>query len=224
MEDEQHPYTEHDFSLTGGRLCLDFSNTAGSHQPNNLPEEEHLTCYDALIAWGQQADVLEASQVRQLLTLADAQPAEAEQVLARAVVLREAIYRVFSRIARGETPERDDLEAINAALAPGLAQARLALEGEQVVWAWADTPALDRVLWPVARSAADLLTCGERARVRECAAKNCTWLFIDTSRNHSRHWCDMQSCGNRAKAKRHYHKRRSGELGAGSLSAEAEGL
>ncbi len=209
MEDEQRPYTEHDFSLTGGKLCLDFSNTAGNHLVNDLPAEEHLTCYDALVAWGQQAGVLEERQARQLLALADAQPAEAERVLAQAIVLREAIYRVFSCIARDETPERDDLEDINEALAPCLAQARLALEGEQVVWAWADTPALDRVLWPVARSAADLLISEERERVRECAGKNCTWLFMDTSRNHSRHWCDMQSCGNRAKAKRHYHKHRA---------------
>ncbi|HEY7127964.1 MAG TPA: ABATE domain-containing protein [Ktedonobacterales bacterium] len=209
MEDEQHNHTEHDFSLTGGKLCLDFANTAEYRAPASKPEVDHFTRYDALVAWGQQAGVLEEGQARQLLALAEAQPQKAEQVLARAIVLREAIYRVFSDIAGGDAPDADDLGDINAALAPGLAQARLALEGEQVVWSWAEAPALDRVLWPVARSAADLLTCEERERVRECAGDNCSWLFMDTSRNRSRQWCDMQSCGNRAKAKRHYHKHRA---------------
>ena len=64
--------------------------------------------------------------------------------------------------------------------------------------------ALERVLWPVVRSAADLLTSPERGRVRRCGGANCDWLFMDNSRNHSRRWCDMGSCGNRAKARRYY--------------------
>ena len=97
---------------------------------------------------------------------------------------------------------------MNAVLAPGLSQARLALKGKRVIWTWVETPALDRMLWPVARSAADLLTSEKRERVRACAGENCSWLFMDTSRNRSRQWCDMQSCGNRAKAKRYYQRRR----------------
>jgi predicted RNA-binding Zn ribbon-like protein len=60
------------------------------------------------------------------------------------------------------------------------------------------------MLWPVARSAADLLTSQEQSRVRECAASDCGWLFLDLSRNRSRRWCDMETCGNRTKARRHY--------------------
>ena len=58
------------------------------------------------------------------------------------------------------------------------------------------------VLWP----AADLLLKGDPARIRQCANEKCRWVFLDTSKAGARRWCTMNSCGNRAKAHRHYHK------------------
>ncbi|MBI4413448.1 MAG: CGNR zinc finger domain-containing protein, partial [candidate division NC10 bacterium] len=78
-------------------------------------------------------------------------------------------------------------------------------------WRWTgDGQRLDRMLWAVTRSAADLLTSGELAAVRECEAETCAWLFMDRSRNRSRRWCDMKACGNRAKARRHYERKKAG--------------
>ena len=72
-------------------------------------------------------------------------------------------------------------------------------------WAWdGASDALDRMLWPIVWSAVELLKSDELAHVRECANDQCSWLFLDLSRNHSRRWCDMQSCGNLVKARRHY--------------------
>ena len=68
---------------------------------------------------------------------------------------------------------------------------------------------LDTVLWPIAKSAADLLTSDRLACVRECAAQNCGWLFMDNSPNQRRRWCNMKICGNRAKARRHYERNRT---------------
>ncbi|MCB0153982.1 MAG: CGNR zinc finger domain-containing protein, partial [Anaerolineae bacterium] len=56
-------------------------------------------------------------------------------------------------------------------------------------------------------SAAELLTSDRLNRVGQCAGESCGWLFLDTTRNHSRRWCEMEHCGNRAKAKRHYRRR-----------------
>jgi len=53
-----------------------------------------------------------------------------------------------------------------------------------------------------------VLTGEALARVRECGGTACNWLFLDESRNRSRRWCSMESCGNRAKARRHYHRSR----------------
>jgi predicted RNA-binding Zn ribbon-like protein len=70
------------------------------------------------------------------------------------------------------------------------------------------SPPLDRPLWTLARAAGDLLTGPELARVRRCGSATCASMFLDTSRNGSRRWCDMETCGNRAKARRHYSRAR----------------
>ena len=66
------------------------------------------------------------------------------------------------------------------------------------------------MLWPVVQSAVDLMTSPELDRVGQCADdRGCGWLFVDTTKNRSRRWCDMRDCGNRAKARRHYAKKKS---------------
>ena len=78
-------------------------------------------------------------------------------------------------------------------------------------WLWAEGgKALDCMLWPIARSAADLLTEGPLAAIRLCEGRDCGWLFLDTSRNRTRRWCDMRICGNRAKARRHHERVKTG--------------
>ena len=58
------------------------------------------------------------------------------------------------------------------------------------------------MLWPIIRSSADLLVSDELELVKICDNDECRWLFLDTSRNHRRRWCDMKVCGNRAKVRR----------------------
>ena len=74
---------------------------------------------------------------------------------------------------------------------------------------WTSTAdGLQQVLFAVLTSAAELLASDRVRRVRECASADCTWLFVDESRNRSRRWCEMRACGNRMKARRHYYKGR----------------
>jgi predicted RNA-binding Zn ribbon-like protein len=65
------------------------------------------------------------------------------------------------------------------------------------------------MLGPVAKSAADLLASEELDLARECAGDDCGWLFIDRTRNHSRRWCDMKSCGNLAKVHSYRSRKKS---------------
>ena len=95
-------------------------------------------------------------------------------------------------------------------------------------WSWAGRPDdLARPLWPVARSAVELLTLGDLARVRECpGAGDCGWLFYDTSRNGSRRWCSMEGCGSRVKMRRHTPATGAGPTdghGLGRLAASRPG-
>ena len=77
------------------------------------------------------------------------------------------------------------------------------------MWRFDDLNDLDSLLWQIARSAADLLASEQLPFVRACSSKECEWFFLDTSKNHHRRWCDMKRCGNRAKVRRFYAKKKS---------------
>ncbi len=189
------------------QLCLDFANSL-DHRLTGHPIEP-LTSYADLVSWSQQHGLLTEPQEAQLRQAAARHPDAAAAVLARAIALREAIYRMFSAVAAGRLPEPADLATLNAVLSKALGALHILGAASGFAWAWkAEDIALDRMLWPVALSAAQLLTSDARSIVRECAATDCGWLFLDTTRNGSRRWCDMRVCGNRAKARRHYERRK----------------
>ncbi len=199
------------FEFTGGRLCLDFTNTV-EDRPSDDPRELFNSYYD-LLSWSKQAHLLTDQEVERLLDEALQRPSDASSVLKRATELRETIYRIFKSVAEDASPEDDALDSLNGAIADAMAHTRIVPKAEGFTWDWVnDEGKLDRMLWPVVRSAADILTSEELHDVRVCASNNCNWLFLDTSKNHSRRWCDMKSCGNRAKARRHYVRKKASSV------------
>ncbi len=196
------------FDFTGGLLCLDFANTVDD-RPDVHPQE-HLNSYHDLVSWGQQAQVLAEREAQSLLEEAARRPEEATSVLERALGVREAIFRIFKSVSEDIVPEEDDLVSLSAAVAGAQVHARIVPKAGGFDWDWSgNANELDRMMWPVVRSAADLLTSDELDDIRLCASETCNWLFMDTSKNHSRRWCDMKSCGNRAKARRFYGRKKS---------------
>lgn len=193
------------FDLTANWLCLDFANTLD----NRLGEQprELLNSYTDLVAWSQQAGQIMDAMATRLLEQAALRPREAVATLQQAKDVREAIYRLFLAIGEEAAPAEEDLQALNTALGGAMAHARIVPRSDGYSWGWeGDELVFDRPLWSVVRSAADLLTTPELQAVRVCAAEDCGWLFLDTSKNGTRRWCSMKSCGNRAKARRHYKK------------------
>lgn len=191
----------------GRTLCLDFANTLSgrtSSQPN-----DRLASYPELVAWARLAGILRPEKAEQLLANAELQPEAADAVLRWAIDFREALYRVFSASAGALPPMEADLGTLNEILAVAMSRLRLGHDMAGYGWTWAEGDELDQLLWPIARSAAELLTSGDLERVRECAGDSCNWLFLDMSKNRSRRWCDMNDCGNRAKARRHYQRVRA---------------
>ena len=196
------------FDLTGGLLCLDFANTLDNR--TDVHPQELLNSYNDLVLWSQQADVLTEKEVQQILEKAARSPSEASSVLQRAVAIREAIFRIFKAVAEDESPEDEDLVALSAAVADAQHHAQIVPKAAGFIWDWTGKAGdLDCMLWPVVQSAADFLTSDELDTVRVCASDSCNWLFIDTSKNHSRRWCNMKSCGNREKARRFYTRKKS---------------
>jgi predicted RNA-binding Zn ribbon-like protein len=200
------PAEAYRFQFVGGEPCLDFTNTVGGNR-RTVPNE-HLHSYADLVSWARQGDLVSPAQARGLLLRAEREPAAAAMVLASATELREAIFRAFVAVAEGKRPAHGDLDRLNRALASALVHRRVVQTGRGYALGWDDSNELDRMLWPVAQSAADLLADDHRARIKVCGAweegGDCGWLFVDSSRNASRRWCTMDDCGNRAKARRHY--------------------
>jgi predicted RNA-binding Zn ribbon-like protein len=202
--------------LIGGRPCLDLVNTLGSRLSQTGDTYEWLTSYEGLLVWCRHAGVLSEDAVAALLEQAESQADEAAAVLARAQALREALFRIFIAVAQDRDPAPADLAILNGVLAATRGRRQLVGTDAGFDWTWVDPPgALDPMLGPLAESAAGVLTSADVARVRQCGDDECAWMFVDTSRNHSRRWCDMENCGNRAKARRHFHRvRQSSAAGA----------
>lgn len=195
------------YALVGGRLCLDFCNTTRDRAGE---PQERLLDYGELVAWSRRTGVLTTEEASRLRRAARRSPTEAVSVLERALRLRESMHDVILAAARRGTVAPEALEALNAELGRALARSQVVPAAGGFAWVWAEGGrALDCMLWPIARSAADLLTGGDLAAVRQCGGAGCGWLFLDTSRNRTRRWCDMRLCGNRAKARRHHERARA---------------
>lgn len=211
-----------DLKLVGGAPCLDFVNTVAWHASDQ--PQELLTEYEALVLWSARAGLLDADAAKALLTEAAGRPAAARAALKRARELRECLYRLFVTVIRGQAPDASDLSQFNAALSSAMRRVRLVPARDGFAWDWERGQGdLDAMLWPILRSAAELLVSERRSRLGQCADdRGCGWLFLDTTRNRSRRWCEMEDCGNRAKARRHYRRTRR-RRDASSRRAERSG-
>src|SRR5256714_6675928 len=202
------PVPDHEIELSGGALALDFANTVGGTHVN--PTHDHLRSYADIASFGVLAGALKPSVAKRLTQRAGRDPKRASAVYELGIALRESIWAVFSALASGEAPRDGDLDLIADAAAAGRARSRLVYDREGVGWSLpSDAEELERPLWDIARSAADLLTSTDSERVKECASATCEWVFLDRSRNHSRRWCDMNDCGNRAKARSFQARKRA---------------
>lgn len=202
------------WEFTAGRLCLDFANTVGNR--GGEPEIDYIGDYAALIAWCGRGGLLGEREEQHLLMRAREDPRAAAAAHGTATRLRNAMFTVFLAVAEDRKPEPDALELVNRALSDSLANLLVVEAGGGFAWDWRGrNAAFDSVLWPVSRSAGELLTATELPRVRQCANDPCKWLFLDTTKNHSRRWCVMEACGNQAKGRRHYARQRAARAGAG---------
>ncbi len=205
----------------GGSRCLDFINTAefrGSSQAI-----EFLHSYAHVLAWGWRSGTLNAARAQQLLEHAAQQPQTAAAAFQRSIALRETLFRIFAAVAAGLPSGQEAavpavvpgavqnaFDAFSAALSVALEHRRLVLAEGQFMWGWqAAEDDFDSPLWEVLLDAAHLLTGDQRARIGQCP--NCGWLFVDTTRNHSRRWCSMEVCGSQMKSRRQYQRRKSGD-------------
>ena len=183
-------------------LCIDFANTR--YWRGSEPVE---TVHDfaETVRWCDTNAMLGREAAERALQWSEKHPCDAAAIYDDAIALRETIYRICFAMADGKTAETRDVAAMNAAL-DGAPERRVLAHREQA-FGWRidrDTLSAAGLLAPVLWSAGDLIVSSEVGRLRHCLNDQCGWLFMDDSKNGSRRWCSMQSCGNRAKAPRHY--------------------
>lgn len=188
-------------------MSLDFVNTLDDRytQPKEL-----LTSYVDLVRFGEDAGVLDPGRADTLMERGAVAVERAHEALLQARELRESIHDVFYAILHKQPVPAEALGRLNAAAQSAAAYMRLVPGKTHFEWRFEDFGDYAAMLWPIARAAADLLTSDQLPYVRACSSKTCEWMFLDTSKNHQRRWCDMTSCGNRAKVKRFYVRTKKG--------------
>ena len=186
-------------------LCVRFVNTV-DWRDDPARRVDSLGSYPDLVRWARDTGAISTGIANQLAHEARQHPAAAQSALAHTVAVREALAAVLGAAGHRTPVPAEDLRRFNAALAESGRHLRLVSTEGRFHTTWDSDDRLDRVLWPVVRSAADLLTSSDLRRLRVCEGEGCGWFFMDTTRNRSRRWCNMASCGNRAKVKRFYER------------------
>jgi predicted RNA-binding Zn ribbon-like protein len=201
-----------------GNPTLDFVNTLDNRfnkadgSAAARPPEELIKTYNDLLRFLTQSELLtevESRELRRIYSSTRKREQVCNQVLNEARDFREHLAAVtYALVDRLEIP-KTSLAVIDTSIKSVFAHRRLVIDDTHLTWRW-DGIACDLAspLWLLAEAAADLLLSENVSRIRSCAAETCRWLFLDTSKNHTRRWCNMKICGNRMKAHR-YHFRSS---------------
>ncbi|SHL42026.1 Conserved protein containing a Zn-ribbon-like motif, possibly RNA-binding [Chitinophaga jiangningensis] len=178
--------------LDGGVLCLDFCNTVSNR--NRIEKGDYLTSFRDITTWYDHIKGMPVKSIQSLERIARDFPAKASQVFEKSIQLRELLFRLFSTIAKNKQPEQGDLATLTGYIADAYTNISLTWDKQvKAVTPDFNAPALEQVNWRIAASALELLAAPQLAQVKECPA--CGWLFLDKSRNGSRRWCSMSTCG-----------------------------
>src|SRR5580692_515995 len=192
--------------LVGGALMFDLANTASGR--GGPRAQDHLRHADHVVTWAQHAGIVGAAGARALRRQI-ARPRMAADLLRRTRGLRDLLHAVGAALAAGVSPRPMLLARLARIHARALAHARLTPNGAGFAWRWdAARAPVEAVVGPVALSAVEVVTHAQRTRIKQCAGAHCGWLFLDTTKNNRRRWCEMEVCGNRAKQKRLQDRKR----------------
>lgn len=196
------------YAWVGGHVAVDFANTlsgAKTDQPSS-----HLQSYQDLLEWAQQADLIGPIGRKNLSAGSPQAQAAAYQ---EALALNLSLRALFRAAARHEVLPQEALDHLNALVQKTAAWRRIAAcddEGRKVSCGWDFQDAAPiAVLGPIVWRAVELLEHGPLDRVKECGSDDCGWMFLDTSKNRSRQWCSMQTCGNVSKVRRFRERKTS---------------
>lgn len=177
--------------FVSGHPALDFLNTvADTGRTRGINK---LADWAAVRTWAVTAGLLSEAELERFV---EAGRGEGADELTALLELRETAYGAMLHLTgRGEDP--DAVTTLEQHIRDAIARGNFEIRDRQLGWRpnpetpqrWSDAVAL---------AFEALLRSGDMDRVRQCG--RCTWFFIDRGRGRGRRWCDMRTCGNRAKA------------------------
>jgi predicted RNA-binding Zn ribbon-like protein len=189
------------FQLIAGHTALDLVNTL-DWRFRESGSEELLASYEDVVHFVEQAELIDAKRARHLSR--SAQSFAGSRTLEQVRALREALADLIYSGLDEHDVSSASLRTLEKFLQEARAHTRLARHGARLQWDWDGAEAKPEFpLWALTRAASRLMLSENVEKVRACANPDCRWLFLDTSKNHTRRWCDMKICGNRMKARRY---------------------
>lgn len=190
----------HVYQLTGGHPALDLVNTLDWRFRETGPEEL-LKDYGDVVRFTAQAELISAAEARKLLRTVP--ESKAAKIVTAVRELREAAAEAFYAAVEGKSPSAAAVKKLEACFAEARVQQELRWDGDKLGWMLPQSGSLPSLpLWLLSLSTVGLITSEQMHLLRQCGSSECRWLFLDTSKNHTRRWCDMKICGNRMKARR----------------------
>jgi predicted RNA-binding Zn ribbon-like protein len=204
-----HAVSRSPFVFVGERLWLDFVNSDDATHARGEPRTDALDAFDRFVAWLSAARVLDDERAMAMLRRAQQQPTGSSAALHESRRLRNVLRALAEHgDAPHERATQTAIGEINRILgrSAGTRRVEPRSDGGFVRNFVTTGDVFAGLMIPIIESAADALVSGELQRVRKCADPRCARVFYDGSRNGKRRWCDMKTCGNRAKAARHRRK------------------
>ena len=188
---------------------LDFLNTDDTD--DGLPDEK-LPTLESALTWFVDRGVIHHEGADRVRSKAAASAHLAADDLARVHGVRSALREVAQSVVEHRAPERAALETVNHALhARQIIELVPSEDGCSVDHRHVGDP-VDDALARLADPLVIELSSGHPERIRQCDAHDCWWFFYDDSRTQRRRWCNMATCGNRAKAARFRARARVGDV------------
>ncbi|HNR41055.1 MAG TPA: CGNR zinc finger domain-containing protein [Bacteroidales bacterium] len=190
--------------LDGGTLCLNFVNSVKNRFEK--PVYEFIKTPDDWILWSHRTQICSELTKQRLSKYVSENKEKALKELKRIIEVREVLYGIFRNIALKKSPLTEDIRIFNSELSFSFGFLNIEI-GDNLetipIWNYKETDLLYSLL-PIMKSAYELLTTDLKEHIKECP--NCGWLYLDKSKNNSRIWCNMKTCGNTMKSKKYYEK------------------
>lgn len=192
--------------LDGGCPVFDFTNTISNR--NDPDYFDYLTTYDDFIQWTDKIGLLPKGKLQAIVAFSKRHARKSADTMKMVIETREVIFKLFSSLVQHRKADREALDALNSFLSEALSNMRIEIGRAEVATSFrvSDKTILKEPLYILIKNAFDILSTQSFERIKECPT--CKWLFLDTTKNGKRRWCNMQVCGSNDKARRYYHRKK----------------